>query len=310
VQVQARQDGRVRCGGRCQRLGPDPHHHLAVRHAGTLERKLPGRHPCSGHPATQQVHRRAADEAGHEQVDRVGKDLLRRPDLQGLARRHHHDPVGQGHRLHLVMGHIDGGDPQLLVQPLELGPHLDTELGVQVRQRLVEQEHRWLTDQRAPHRHPLPLPARQLRWPPFQQFVQAQDGADLGDPALYLGPGRPAFPEGEGKIAVDGHVRVQRVVLEDHRDVPVARRDAVHHLAADGDRAGGGLLQAGDQPQRCCLAAARGPHQHEELAVGHLERHVGDRADPTGELLRDLVQADLCHRYPPIPSVPCSRSRG
>ena len=44
--------------------------------------------------------------------------------------------------------------------------------------------------------------------------------------------------------------------------------------AADGDVAGGDLLQPGDQAQQRRLAAARGTDEDDELAVLHLEVDV------------------------------------
>jgi ABC-type dipeptide/oligopeptide/nickel transport system ATPase subunit len=43
---------------------------------------------------------------------------------------HDRDPVAQRHRLHLVMRHVHGRDPQPSVQAFELGAHLHPELGV------------------------------------------------------------------------------------------------------------------------------------------------------------------------------------
>ena len=50
-----------------------------------------------------------------------------------------------------------------LVQPLDLGAHVDPELGVEVGQRLVEQEDLRITHQRPAHRDALALAAGELR---------------------------------------------------------------------------------------------------------------------------------------------------
>jgi hypothetical protein len=109
--------------------------------------------------AGQQVHRRAADEGGDKGGDRVVEHLHRGADLFDMAVLHHHDPVGQGHRLDLVMGDIDDRGLHLLVQLLDLGPHLAAQLGVKVRQGLVEQERIRVPHDGAAHRHPLALAA-------------------------------------------------------------------------------------------------------------------------------------------------------
>ncbi len=67
------------------------------------------------------------------------------------------------------------------------------------------------------------------------------------------------------------HVRVERIVLEHHGDVAVARPHVVDHLAADRDLAVADVLEAGDGPQQRALAAAGRADQHRELAVRDLE---------------------------------------
>jgi len=66
-------------------------------------------------------------------------------------------------------------------------------------------------------------------------------------------------------------MRIQRVVLEDHRDVAVLRVDLVDDALADLDFAGGDVLEAGDHPQQRALAAAGWPDQHDELFLGDIE---------------------------------------
>ena len=86
------------------------------------------------------VHRRAADEAGDEQVDRAVVELLRRRDLLQLALAHHGDAVAHRHRLDLVVGDVDRRHAELVLQLADLGAHLDAQLRVEVRERLVHQE--------------------------------------------------------------------------------------------------------------------------------------------------------------------------
>src|ERR1043166_5864095 len=45
--------------------------------------------------------------------------------------------------------------------------------------------------------------------------------------------------QAEGEIVVDAHVLVERVVLENHRDVAVARRQMIDHALPDPDIAAG-----------------------------------------------------------------------
>ena len=52
--------------------------------------------------------------------------------------------------------------PQLLLQPADLRAHLHPDLGVEIGQRLVEQQDVGVQHQRAGQRHPLLLAAREL----------------------------------------------------------------------------------------------------------------------------------------------------
>jgi hypothetical protein len=74
---------------------------------------------------------------------------------------HDRDLVGEHHRFFLIVRHVHGGDRQALLELPEVDPRLFAQLGVQVRQGLVHQEHARLEHQRAGDGHPLPLAARQ-----------------------------------------------------------------------------------------------------------------------------------------------------
>ena len=108
-------------------------------------------------------HVRRAEEPGDELGGRRLVDLLRRTDLLDLAVAHHGEPVGHRHGLFLVVGDVDERDPDLLLDALELQLHLLAELQVERAQRLVEQQHLGVVDQRAGQRHALLLAAGQLR---------------------------------------------------------------------------------------------------------------------------------------------------
>jgi hypothetical protein len=91
-----------------------------------------------------------------------------------------------------------------------------------------------------------------------------------------LGLGYAGHLEGEADVVAHGHVRVQRVVLEHHRDVALAGWHVVDHPLTDRQGAVADLLEAGDHAQRGGLAAARRADQHHELAVVDLEVEIID----------------------------------
>ena len=107
-----------------------------------------------------QIHQ--PHEVRHHAVRRMGIDLERRAVLLHPAGVHHRHLVGERERLGLVVRDVDEGDAGAALQLLQLDPHALAQLGVEIGQRLVEQQDRRLDDQRAGERDALLLAAGQL----------------------------------------------------------------------------------------------------------------------------------------------------
>jgi hypothetical protein len=168
-----------------------------------------------------------------KQVDRVGVELARCRELLEDPALEHRDPVAERHRLGLVVGDVDRGDPEPPLQAGDLGAHLAAQLGVEVGQRLVEQERLGVRTIARPI-------ATRWRWPPERlpglRSRCSSSSSVLEASRTFLSTssfGAPAQPEREGDVLVDRQVRVERVVLEHHREVAVARSEVVDLLAAD-----------------------------------------------------------------------------
>ena len=84
-------------------------------------------------------------------------------------------------------------------------------------------------------------------------------------------------PQAERHVFGNRHVRIERIVLEHHRDVAIFRRHVVDDVAADHDVAVGDVLQPRDHPQRGRLSAPRWSHQHDKLVVGDIEIDAAHR---------------------------------
>ncbi len=89
-------------------------------------------------------------------------------------------------------------------------------------------------------------------------------------------PGCFAKLQAESHVLVDGHMRIKRIILEDHGDVAVLGRHIVHQVAADLELAAGNLFQPGDHPERRRFAATRRPDENDEFLVGDLQVDVMD----------------------------------
>ena len=80
------------------------------------------------------------DKIGDEPDRRRAINIERRRLLYDETRIHNRDHIGHGQRFQLIMGDIDGGDAETLYQIANFGPGFFAKLGVQIGQRLVEQQ--------------------------------------------------------------------------------------------------------------------------------------------------------------------------
>ena len=188
---------------------------------------------------------------------RVLVELHGRADLLHHAVLQHHDAVGHGHGLDLVVRHIDhGGVGQLLLELADLHAHLHAQRRIEVRQRFVEQEHLRIAHDGAADGDALALAARER----LGQTVQILGELQLvgGRPHLLveLRLGHVHQLQGVGHVVVHGHVRVERIGLEHHRDAALGRRHVVDDAAVDLERSRRDRLEAGDAAKQRGLAAA------------------------------------------------------
>ena len=100
-----------------------------------------------------------AGEVGDERIGRAVIDLVRRAHLQQLAVAHHADAVAEHHRLGLVVGDIERGHAGLLEDDAQIVAQPQPQLGIEVRQRLVQQQQLRPVDDAARQRDALHLAA-------------------------------------------------------------------------------------------------------------------------------------------------------
>ena len=139
---------------------------------------------------------------------RVVVQLQRRANLRNAASVEHHDLVGQSHGLDLVVGDIDHRCLEALVQARDFDTHLHAEEGVQVGQRLVEQEHLGFANHGAPDRDALALAAGQVLGLALEQVVELEDLGNRLDTAIDFGLVDLCQLEAERHVFRDVHVRI------------------------------------------------------------------------------------------------------
>ena len=175
-----------------------------------------------------------------------------------------------------------------------LRAHLVSELRVEVGQRLVHEHDLRVAHDGAADGDALALAAGQGLGLALEVLGDVEDLGRLADLLVDLVFRGVAQLEGEGHVFIHCHVRVQGVVLEDHRDVAVLGSHVVHQLAVDVQLAVGDLLESGDHAQRRGLAAAGGADQHDEFLVGDIQV---ERLDSDNALVGDLEIDFLLLRF-------------
>ena len=215
-----------------------------------------------------------ADERGNEQVRRTLIDILRRAHVLDDAGVHDGDTVGNRHGLLLIVGDVDGGDADVMLDILDDGAHLHAQLCVKVRERLVKQEHGRLDAQRARQRDALLLATGKALGQAVCILVHVHQLHELIGllPDLFLR--ELAVLEAELDILADGHMREDRIVLEHHADVALGRIQIIDQRIVEIEFATLDGVEARDHAQQSRLAAARRTKQRKELALFNLKAQI------------------------------------
>ena len=230
-----------------------------------------------------------ADERGDERGAGRLVDLGGGVDLLDAALVHDGDAVAQRHGLALVVGDVEEGDADLVVDEVELDLHVLAQLQVERGERLVEQQHLRVVDERPGDRDALLLPAADLVGLLVLVAVHLDEVEHGVDFAVDLLARLARDAQAEGDVVADAQVREQRVVLEHGVDAAHVRRQARDVAPVEEDAAGVRLLEAGEDAQQRRLAAAAGAEQGVELAALDLQARVVDGRE-AAEALGDVFE--------------------
>ena len=130
------------------------------------------------------------------------------PDLTKLAVDDHADAAGERRGVLEIVGDEQDGDVEAGEQLLQLRADVGFRVGIERRERLVEQQHLRVTGERARERDALALPAGEVA------RARALEVADREAVEVLVGLVTAAVLD----VLADGQVREERVVLEDEPD--------------------------------------------------------------------------------------------
>ncbi len=209
-----------------------------------------------------------ADEVRHLARRGLVIEPVRRIPLLDVPGLHHADVVGEREGLVLVVRDEQGGGAGALEDVAQIEREPLAQVGVEVREGLVEQQDRRRRRQRARERDALLLAARELVRIARARSRQPDQLEHLAHAPLAFG--RRAAAQAEADVGRDVEMREQGVVLEhDAHAAPLGlgpllrRRDA---LRVDVHAAFVGPHEPGDRAQRRRLAAAGRAEQAADLA--------------------------------------------
>ena len=148
------------------------------------------------------VHAGRADEIADEGVRGLVEQFGRRAALHHAAVMHDDDGVGEGQRLGLVVGDVDHREIELAMQRLQLRAQLPFQLGIDHRQRLVEQHRGDVgADETAAERNLLLGVGRQPRRLAAEPGREVEQVRDLPTRASILAFGTPRFFSGNARFS-------------------------------------------------------------------------------------------------------------
>ncbi len=240
--------------------------------------------------------RRGAETRQREQLRARGlqRGGARRGPLQERARvavvgdapavQRDHPIGGTQAALQAVLGEQDRRLP-LLVEAAQQPDQLVAGDGVELRGRLVEQQHPRAARERGAERDALLLAARELVRGAIEQVVDAERERDLLDPARHRGGAVPAALQRERELGAHRvHHELRLGILEERpRDRPQPRGAVLAGVEArehDTPREAPAVEvrhQAAGGAQQRGLAVAGEARQQAQLARGNLQAHVVER---------------------------------
>ena len=172
-----------------------------------------------------------------------------------IAQHRNHVPQGKG--FFLLVGHEHRRDAYLVDGRTEFPPSSLSERRIEVRQRLVEQQHAWTGSHCPSDSHSLLLATREFVHPTLLKPSQVDEGQRFRH-ALSPLRGAEGASEPESHVLAHVQMRKQRVVLKHHSETAVRRTERGNVFAVHCHRTRIRCLKPRYQSQRGRLPASAG----------------------------------------------------
>ena len=194
------------------------------------------------------------------------------------------------------MGDENRRQALLFLKSLDLSSQLNLVVTVEVAERFVEEDEFRVPDEGPAKSHPLLSTTAETPDVILPDVRHAEEPQRVINLRFNLGPRSVSNLERKGDVLGDGQVGIQRIILEDHGDVALARSEAAYRMLIKIDLSLRRLLDACDHFQRRALATPRGTEKGHQLAVLTQEVQIlygFDRAI----VLVNVLETNGCHRF-------------
>ena len=215
-----------------------------------------------------------AEEARAVEVRRLVVCLPGRCRLQDPAVPHDGHAVAEGHGLLAVVRDEERGHAKATLDLAHLLAHAQAQVGVQVAERLVEQQHLGAQHQGAGQGHALPLAAGDLVHPRVGLVGKVHGLKHLRRALVGLLARGAREPQAVGNVLRDGEVREERVGLEDRRGGAHLRAEVGDVGAVEKHPSGLRRKEASHKAQRSGLAASGGAKEAEHFSPVDAEGEI------------------------------------
>ncbi len=142
------------------------------------------------------------------------------------------------------------------MQALDFNAHLGAKLGIEIRQRLIEQEGRRIAHHGAADGDALALATGQRCRATVEIGFQPQRLAGFLNALVLLGFRQLRRVEPETDVLAHGHMRIDRIVLEHHGDVALFGVTFIDDFTADLEMTARNILKPCNHAQGGGLATA------------------------------------------------------
>src|SRR5689334_2065933 len=172
------------------------------------------------------------------------------------------------------MSDEDEGDAELALQRLEFELHLATQVGIERRERLIEQKQAGPLDQGACQGNALLLASADAGGLEFCLGSHLDHGQGLLDARGDRVCRTRLDSKPVSNVVFDAEVRKQGVMLKDSVDAAEIGRKQVEALSGHVNFAAAGGFKAGDDAQQSSFSRAAFAEDGKKFSFGHVERDV------------------------------------